>query len=313
MITKYRNNIYNQSKCYFPKKTLKKNSILHLDLEKLLSPKRNENQRNDSSSSKKLNIISYNETEPSTIRSLTNLKKTESKCIKIHKKINSLFDDIHSTKDSISPINSLRKNIQPNQKEVSNSPKSSRTERLYNKWKKIYSDLNNFENNLKNKKFKKKIKSIEKTNSNISSKINIKYDIQEPNFFHYGNNIKRDYNNVFQKNFSSNCNLINLTRKILEVKISNSFIHGKNSMKNSSRNKLKEIEREMNIKNKIRELKKFEFRNVIHKVNDDRKKEIHDNNIKMMNIFRNSITSKDNIIVEDIDINIAHNDINHKK
>ena len=166
---------------------------------------------------------------------------------------------------------------------------------------------------MKNKKFKKKIKSIEKTNSNISSKINIKYDIQEPNFFHYGNNIKRDYNNVFQKNFSSNCNLINLTRKILEVKISNSFIHGKNSMKNSSRNKLKEIEREMNIKNKIRELKKFEFRNVIHKVNDDRKKEIHDNNIKMMNIFRNSITSKDNIIVEDIDINIDHNDINHKK
>ncbi len=32
-----------------------------------------------------------------------------------------------------------------------------------------------------------------------------------------------------------------------------------------------------------------------------------------MNIFRNSITSKDNIIVEDIDINIDHNDINHKK
>ena len=73
-------------------------------------------------------------------------------------------------------------------------------------------------------------------------------------------------------------------------------------MKNNSRKKLKDIEREMNIKCKIRAINKFEFND--KKVNLDKKKERKDNNIKLLYTFRYNLTSRDNIIDEDIDINI---------
>ena len=73
-------------------------------------------------------------------------------------------------------------------------------------------------------------------------------------------------------------------------------------MNNNLRNKLKDVEREMNIKCKIRAINKFEFND--KKVNLDKKKEIKDNNIKLLDNFRYNITSRDNIIDEDIDINI---------
>ncbi len=79
-------------------------------------------------------------------------------------------------------------------------------------------------------------------------------------------------------------------------------------MKNNSRKKLKDIEREMNIKCKIRAINKFEFND--KKVNLDKKKERKDNNIKLLYTFRYNLTSRDNIIDEDIDIN---NDGEEKK
>ena len=91
---------------------------------------------------------------------------------------------------------------------------------------------------------------------------------------------------------------------MLEVKISNSFRRGKNLIRNNSRNNLKDIEREFNIKYKIREINRFQFNDKKSKVSYERKKEIKDNNIKLMDIFRNNIHSKDNLIEQDIDINI---------
>jgi hypothetical protein len=79
-------------------------------------------------------------------------------------------------------------------------------------------------------------------------------------------------------------------------------------LKNNSRKKLKDIEREMNIKCKIRAINKFEFND--KKVNLDKKKERKDNNIKLLYTFRYNLTSRDNIIDEDIDIN---NDGEEKK
>ena len=93
---------------------------------------------------------------------------------------------------------------------------------------------------------------------------------------------------------------------MLEVKISNSFRRGKNLIRNNSRNNLKDIEREINIKYKIREINRFQFNDKKSKVSYERKKEIKDNNIKLMDIFRNNIHSKDNLIEQDIDINIDH-------
>ena len=98
--------------------------------------------------------------------------------------------------------------------------------------------------------------------------------------------------------------IVILTRKMLEVKISNSFRRGKNLIRNNSRNNLKDIEREFNIKYKIREINRFQFNDKKSKVSYERKKEIKDNNIKLMDIFRNNIHSKDNLIEQDIDINI---------
>lgn len=108
--------------------------------------------------------------------------------------------------------------------------------------------------------------------------------------------------------FSPNCNLINLTRKILEVKISNSFIRGKNLEKKNCSKNYKDIEREMNIKNKIRAINRFEFNDKKSKINVERKKEIKENNIKLMDFFRNNVNSKDNLIEEDIDINIENDE-----
>ena len=93
---------------------------------------------------------------------------------------------------------------------------------------------------------------------------------------------------------------------MLEVKIPNSFRRGKNLIRNNSRNNLKDIEREINIKYKIREINRFQFNDKKSKVSYERKKEIKDNNIKLMDIFRNNIHSKDNLIEQDIDINIDH-------
>ena len=312
MITEYKSCLKN-SKPPHPKKNIhKKNSILHLDLKKILSPGekklKNQIKRNDSSSSK-IHLISNNETETSTARSKSKIKNSLEiqNYTKIHRKINSLIDDFQTTQDSISyPKTSLRKksdnkHLKIKSIDFSIYPKSSRQERLINKWTDIISDLNNYpKKNSEIKKFKKKVKIIEISNPNISCKINKNYEIREPNYFYSGNNIKKDKKN--ERVLSPSCNLINLTRKILEVKISNSFIRGKNILKNNSRNKLKDIEREMNIKCKIRAINKFEFND--KKVNLDKKKERKDNNIKLLDTFKYNLTSRDNIIDEDIDINI---------
>ena len=311
MITEYKSCLKN-SKPPHPKKNFqKKNSILHLDLKKLLSPGEkkltNQIKRNDSSSSK-INLLSNNETETSTARSKSKIKNSLEiqNNTKFHKKINSLKDDFQTTQDSISySINSLRKksdnkHVKIKSIDFSISPNTSRQERLINKWTNIISDLNNYPKKYSGiKKFKKKVKNIEIINPNISCKINKNYEIREPNYF-YSGNIKKDKKN--ERVLSPSCNLINLTRKILEVKISNSFVRGKNILNNNLRNKLKDVEREMNIKCKIRAINKFEFND--KKVNLDKKKEIKDNNIKLLDNFRYNITSRDNIIDEDIDINI---------
>ena len=314
MITEYKYFI-KYSKPPYSKKTFQKNSIINLDFKKILSESINNNiLRNDLSTSKILNKLSFNETENSIFRSKLNLKKSFkiSNKFKFHKKINSLLDDIHTTQDSISSQrNSLRKKIDNYNNKRSNNdisffPNSSRENRLINKWNKIYTDLNNFsKENSENKKFKKKVKSIEIINSNFSNNIKNDYQIKEPNFI-FGNNEKKEKKN--EKYVSPHCNLINLTRKMLEVKISNSFRRGKNLIRNNSRNNLKDIEREFNIKYKIREINRFQFNDKKSKVSYERKKEIKDNNIKLMDIFRNNIHSKDNLIEQDIDINIDNDE-----
>ena len=300
MISEYKYRI-KSSRPSHPKKTFEKNSILNLDLKKtVLESPNNKILRNDSSSK----ILTRNETENSGFKIKENLKKKINK-FKFHKKINSLLDDIHTTQDSISSqTNSLRKKIdnyysKKSNNEISIFPDSSRKERLIDKWNKIYNDLNNFSNEkYGNKKFKKKVENIEINNSNFSSKINDNYKIKEPNLIYRNNK----YDKKTERFYSPNCNLINLTRKILEVKISNSFIKGRNLQKNFSRNNLKDIEREINIKCKIRAIKNFQFNK--SKISYERKNEVKDNNIKLMDIFRNNIHSKDNLIEQDIDINI---------
>ena len=307
MISEYKYRI-KSSRPSHPKKTFEKNSILNLDLKKtVLESPNNKILRNDSSSK----ILTRNETENSGFKIKENLKKKINK-FKFHKKINSLLDDIHTTQDSISSQrNSLRKKIDNYNNKRSNNdisffPNSSRENRLINKWNKIYTDLNNFsKENSENKKFKKKVKSIEIINSNFSNNIKNDYQIKEPNFI-FGNNEKKEKKN--EKYVSPHCNLINLTRKMLEVKISNSFRRGKNLIRNNSRNNLKDIEREFNIKYKIREINRFQFNDKKSKVSYERKKEIKDNNIKLMDIFRNNIHSKDNLIEQDIDINIDNDE-----
>jgi hypothetical protein len=311
MITEYKSCLKNSKPPHPNKNFQKKNSILHLDLKKILSPcekkLKNQIKRNDSSSSK-IHLISNNETETSTARSKSKIKNSLEiqNYTKIHRKINSLIDDFQTTQDSISfSITSLRKKNDNKHLKIKSiddsiSPKSSRQERLINKWTNIMSDLNNFpKKNTGIKKFKKKVKIIEIINPNISCKKNKNYEIKEPNYFYKENNIKKEKKN--ERIISPSCNFINLTRKLLEVKISNSFV-GKNILKNNSRNKLKDIEREMNIKCKIRAINRFEFND--KKVNLDKKKEIRDNNIKLLDTFRYNITSRDNIIEEDIDVNI---------
>ena len=311
MITEYKSCLKNSKPPHPNKNFQKKNSILHLDLKKILSPGEkkltNQIKRNDSSSSK-INLLSNNETETSTARSKSKIKNSLEiqNYTKIHRKIKSLIDDFQTTQDSISySINSLRKksdnkHVKIKSIDFSISPNTSRQERLINKWTNIISDLNNYPKKYSGiKKFKKKVKNIEIINPNISCKINKNYEIREPNYF-YSGNIKKDKKN--ERVLSPSCNLINLTRKILEVKISNSFVRGKNILNNNLRNKLKDVEREMNIKCKIRAINKFEFND--KKVNLDKKKEIKDNNIKLLDNFRYNITSRDNIIDEDIDINI---------
>ena len=304
MISEYKYRI-KSSRPSHPKKTFEKNSILNLDLKKtVLESPNNKILRNDSSSK----ILTRNETENSGFKIKENLKKKINK-FKFHKKINSLLDDIHTTQDSISSqTNSLRKKIdnyysKKSNNEISIFPDSSRKERLIDKWNKIYNDLNNFSNEkYGNKKFKKKVENIEINNSNFSSKINDNYKIKEPNLIYRNNK----YDKKTERFYSPNCNLINLTRKILEVKISNSFIKGRNLQKNFSRNNLKDIEREINIKFKIRAIKNFQFNK--SKISYERKNEVKDNNIKLMDIFKNNIHSNDNLINEDIDINIDDED-----
>ena len=305
MISEYKYRI-KSSRPSHPKKTFEKNSILNLDLKKtVLESPNNKILRNDSSSK----ILTRNETENSGFKIKENLKKKINK-FKFHKKINSLLDDIHTTQDSISSqTNSLRKKIdnyysKKSNNEISIFPDSSRKERLIDKWNKVYTDLNNFSNEkYGNKKFKKKVENIEINNSNFSSKINDNYKIKEPNLIYRNNK----YDKKNERFYSPNCNLINLTRKILEVKISNSFIKGRNLQKNFSRNNLKDIEREINIKFKIRAIKNFQF-NDKSKISYERKNEVKDNNIKLMDIFKNNIHSNDNLINEDIDINIDDED-----
>ena len=304
MISEYKYRI-KSSRPSHPKKTFEKNSILNLDLKKtVLESPNNKILRNDSSSK----ILTRNETENSGFKIKENLKKKINK-FKFHKKINSLLDDIHTTQDSISSqTNSLRKKIdnyysKKCNNEISIFPDSSRKERLIDKWNKIYNDLNNFSNEkYGNKKFKRKVENIEINNSNFSSKINDNYKIKEPNLIYRNNK----YDKKTERFYSPNCNLINLTRKILEVKISNSFIKGRNLQKNFSRNNLKDIEREINIKFKIRAIKNFQFNK--RKISYERKNEVKDNNIKLMDIFKNNIHSNDNLINEDIDINIDDED-----
>ena len=304
MISEYKYRI-KSSRPSHPKKTFEKNSILNLDLKKtVLESPNNKILRNDSSSK----ILTRNETENSGFKIKENLKKKINK-FKLHKKINSLLDDIHTTQDSISSqTNSLRKKIdnyysKKCNNEISIFPDSSRKERLIDKWNKVYTDLNNFSNEkYGNKKFKKKVENIEINNSNFSSKINDNYKIKEPNLIYRNNK----YDKKTERFYSPNCNLINLTRKILEVKISNSFIKGRNLQKNFSRNNLKDIEREINIKFKIRAIKNFQFNK--SKISYERKNEVKDNNIKLMDIFKNNIHSNDNLINEDIDINIDDED-----
>ena len=304
MISEYKYRI-KSSRPSHPKKTFEKNSILNLDLKKtVLESPNNKILRNDSSSK----ILTRNETENSGFKIKENLKKKINK-FKFHKKINSLLDDIHTTQDSISSqTNSLRKKIdnyysKKSNNEISIFPDSSRKERLIDKWNKIYTDLNNFSNEkYGNKKFKRKVENIEINNSNFSSKINDNYKIKEPNLIYRNNK----YDKKTERFYSPNCNLINLTRKILEVKISNSFIKGRNLQKNFSRNNLKDIEREINIKFKIRAIKNFQFNK--SKISYERKNEVKDNNIKLMDIFKNNIHSNDNLINEDIDINIDDED-----
>ena len=304
MISEYKYRI-KSSRPSHPKKTFEKNSILNLDLKKtVLESPNNKILRNDSSSK----ILTRNETDNSGFKIKENLKKKINK-FKFHKKINSLLDDIHTTQDSISSqTNSLRKKIdnyysKKCNNEISIFPDSSRKERLIDKWNKVYTDLNNFSNEkYGNKKFKKKVENIEINNSNFSSKINDNYKIKEPNLIYRNNK----YDKKTERFYSPNCNLINLTRKILEVKISNSFIKGRNLQKNFSRNNLKDIEREINIKFKIRAIKNFQFNK--SKISYERKNEVKDNNIKLMDIFKNNIHSNDNLINEDIDINIDDED-----
>ena len=170
MITEYKSCLKN-SKPPHPKKNIhKKNSILHLDLKKILSPGekklKNQIKRNDSSSSK-INLISNNETETSTARSKSKIKNSLEiqNYTKIHRKINSLIDDFQTTQDSISyPITSLRKksdnkHLKIKSIDFSIYPKSSRQERLINKWTDIISDLNNYPKKILSlKNLKRKLK-----------------------------------------------------------------------------------------------------------------------------------------------------------
>ena len=170
MITEYKSCLKN-SKPPHPKKNFqKKNSILHLDLKKILSPcekkLKNQIKRNDSSSSK-INLLSNNETETSTARSKSKIKNSLEiqNNTKFHKKINSLKDDFQTTQDSISyPITSLRKksdnkHLKIKSIDFSIYPKSSRQERLINKWTDIIRDLNNYPKKILSlKNLKRKLK-----------------------------------------------------------------------------------------------------------------------------------------------------------
>ena len=101
--------------------------------------------------------------------------------------------------------------------------------------------------------------------------------------------------------------MINLTRKMLEVKISNSFLKKLNSEKKSfDYNKFNDFEREFKIKNKMNFIKRFRFgdNSFKNELNHDKQKEYEDNTIKIMEMMKNRIEKRKNEVVEEIDINI---------
>ena len=313
MINKYKYGIFNSKTNH-----LHKNSANHLNLRKILTQNNSKNKINkndDLSLYHKTNMNNKNKDITSSFRKPL-IDSENSNTIKIKRKINSLLEDIQTTQDSITliPTTALKKRINSfqlklnqndvklnsNQKKLySNNkikipPYSERQERLIDKWKKIYEDLNNFSsNNSSKEKLPENFKKY-----NTSNKSN--FQIQEPNFYHKKNNSQRE------QTTSPTCDMINLTRKMLEVKISNSFLKKlNNEQKSFDYNKFNDFERQFKIKNKMNFINKFRFGNSFeNQLNNDKQKEYEDNTLKIMELMKNRIEKRKTEVVEEIDINI---------
>ena len=313
MINKYKYGIFN------PKTNrLHKNSANHLNLRKILTQNNSKNKNNmngDISLYHKTNMNNKNKDITSSFRKPL-IDSDNSNTIKIKRKINSLLEDIQTTQDSISiipttelkkRINSFQLNLNKNDVKINSyqtkpnsknrlliPPNSERQERLIDKWKKIYEDLNNFSSQSSSKeKFTENIKKYNTSN-------NSNFQIQEPNIYHKKNNSQKE------ESISTNCDMINLTRKMLEVKISNSFLKKlKNEQKSFDYNKFNNFERQFKIKNKMNFINKFRFGNSFeNQLNNDKQKEYEDNTLKIMELMKNRIEKRKTEVVEEIDINI---------
>jgi hypothetical protein len=300
-------------------RNLQKISANHLNLRRILTQNNSKNKNNiydELSIYHKKTITNRNKDITSSFRK-TLIDSENSNSTKIKRKINSLLEDIQTTQDSISiipttelkkRINSFQLNLNKNDVKINSyqtkpnsknrlliPPNSERQERLIDKWKKIYEDLNNFSSQSSSKeKFTENIKKYNTSN-------NSNFQIQEPNIYHKKNNSQKE------ESISTNCDMINLTRKMLEVKISNSFLKKLNSKKKSfDYNKFNDFEREFKIKNKMNFIKRFRFgdNSFKNELNHDKQKEYEDNTIKIMEMMKNRIEKRKNEVVEEIDINI---------
>ena len=313
MINKYKYGIFNSKT-----NRLHKNSVNQLNLRRILTQNNSKNKINmndDLSLYHKTNINNKNKDITSSFRK-TLIISENSYSSKIKRKINSLLEDIQTTQDSITiiPATALKKRINsfqlnlnendvkinskqatPNSKNKLIIPSySERQERIIDKWKKIYEDLNNFSSNSSSKeKIKENFKKYYTSNKN-------NFQIREPNFYHKKNNSQRE------QITSPTCDMINLTRKMLEVKISNVFLKKLNDEKKCfDYNKFTDYERKFKIKNKINFINKFRFGDSFeNQLNNDKQKEYEDNTLKIMEMMKNRFEKRKNEVVEDIDINI---------
>ena len=224
-------------------RNLQKISANHLNLRRILTQNNSKNKNNiydELSIYHKKTITNKNKDITSSFRKAL-IDSENSNSTKIKRKINSLLEDIQTTQDSITlipttaikkRINSFQLNLNQNDVKLNSNqkkpysknkiiipPYSERQERLIDKWKKIYEDLNNFSSNNSSKE--KLPENFKKYNTSNNSN----FQIQEPNIYHKKNNSQKE------ESISTNCDMINLTRKMLEVKISNSFLKKLNSKK----------------------------------------------------------------------------------